>query len=141
MFLEKTRTQWGAQFCQPIYRDWLLGELLNSSIQAEGFLESWRRDDTAGRYIVAAWTRAEWSGHVKPTTDPLKMAKGLDLMLALGLTNFTRAARETTGTKFRNNLRRQRREREMADEAGITLGTTVGSTADPPPIDGEAVPD
>lgn len=126
VLLDNIRTEFGRDFCQPVYCEWFVSETLGQRIQSPGFLDAYRDPSMDAQYIYQAWTMSDWSGHVKPTTDMVKQARGLGMLLDLGLTNFTRASREATGTTFRKNLKRQKREREQAAEAGIPLSVRGG---------------
>lgn len=121
--LEPEREHFAAQNCQPVYSDWLIGEVLAGRLNAPGFLESWMGRTAADRYRFAAWTRAMWSGPVKPLIDPVKAANGAGLLLDRGLTTHTRSSRELTGTKFARNIRMQAKERRLAASLGVPLGT------------------
>jgi capsid protein len=115
MYLTRVRTSFGDTFCQPIYVEWLLSEALNQRVQADGLLESWR--DARLYDTFGAWTSADWSGHIKPSTDIFKQARGLELMLSMGALSRDRMSREATGTKFSKNVKKLRRENEQLAEA------------------------
>lgn len=115
-YLAKVRAQFGAQFCAPVYEDWLLSEVLSGTITASGMLESWRMDDR--RVAWASWVRSEWAGYVKPAVDLSKLVKGYVELVNEGLITRARAARELTGTDFAKNVRRLARENRMLREAG-----------------------
>jgi lambda family phage portal protein len=134
MYLDRVRTDFGRCFCAPIYNDWLLSEVLNERIAAPGMLDAWR--DPRQHDIYAAWTASDWTGHIKPSTDILKQARGYRVALDRGLTNYDRASREFSGTKFSKNVRKLRRELEMLREIGLVPIETEGR-AEP----GEGDPD
>jgi len=110
LFLNTVREAWGDDFCQPIYVEWLLSEVLAGRIVAAGLLESWR--DPLRFDQFAAWTAADWSGAIKPSVDLVKQANGYELLCAQGFISRDRAARETTGTKFSKNVKKLARENE-----------------------------
>lgn len=130
MYLDRIRMDFGEAFCQPIYESWLVSEVLQGHIVAPGLLDAWR--DRSRWDEFGAWTMADWAGHVKPSTDPHKYVRGVEGALALGLITHDRAAREFSGTKFSNNIRKQRRERELMEEAGLTPSAQAPSPAPPP---------
>lgn len=117
--LDAGRMSWGEQFCQPIYSDWLLSSVLARKVEAAGLFDAWRSGDLD---TVAAWTNSDWTGHVKPSVDVVKMGNGQEKLLSLGLTTFDRASRETTGTKFSTNVKKQLRERRQLAELQAVLG-------------------
>lgn len=110
MYLNSFRTSFGEEFCQPIYIEWFIGEVLNRRIVADGFLEAWRNPRLYD--IYNAWICTDWSGAIKPSTDILKQAKGYIAMVAEGWITNARAARELTGTKYSKNIAQLRRENE-----------------------------
>lgn len=117
MYLDRVRTDFGSSFCAPIYGDWLLSEVLNDRIAAPGLLDAWR--DPLQYVAYAAWTASDWTGHIKPSTDLLKQARGYRVALDRGLTNYDRASREFSGTKFSKNVRKLRRELELLRQIGL----------------------
>lgn len=129
--LEPEREHFASGNCQPIYQDWLIGEVLAGRLIAPGFIEAWRGRTAEDRYRFAAWTRAEWSGAVKPLIDPRKAADGAALLIDRALLTHTRASRELTGTKFARNLRMIAKERRKAAELGVPLGTITPSPNQP----------
>ena len=114
-FLNAERQEVGKDFCQPVYSDWLLSEVLLQRIEAPGFLDSWR--DRRRYDIYGAWVASDWTGSIKPSTDIVKTAKGQGMMIDRGLTTHSRAAAETTGTSFNRNVKRLKRENELMAEA------------------------
>lgn len=118
IYLEPVRKFFGAQVCQPIYREWLICTVLNRTLKAVGFIEAWRESNF---YVFAGWLHSDWAGHVKPSTDTLKQAKGIRMMLEDGLITGQRAAREINGTKWSQNIAIRKREIEMMKDAGMTI--------------------
>lgn len=112
MYLHLFRFFFGANFCQPIYEEYLIAEVLLDRVAAPGFLEAWR--DVYMQYATyGAWVSAEWIGSIKPSTDPLKMAKALALAVDRGWITNHRAARQLNGTKFRRNVSTLTRENQL----------------------------
>lgn len=119
MYLNRQRTDFGQDFCQPIYEDWLISEVLLGNIKAPGLLDAWRN---AARYdVLGAWTDADWSGAIKPSTDVLKQAKGMKMIVAEGWATNERASREIMGMKFRKNMKRIKRENQLKVDAARPL--------------------
>src|SRR6478735_67164 len=95
MYVEKARTNFGEQFCTPIYVEWLLAETLMGNVLAPGLLESWRNP---AQYVTfGAFTASDWTGAIKPSVDPGKQAGAIQTLLEMGLTTYARAAREING--------------------------------------------
>lgn len=108
IYLNKIWSDWGETFCDPIYSEWLISEVLIGRIQAPGLLDAWR--DPMQYDKLAAWLATEWNGSIKPSTDMLKQVKASELLIAGGLSTRAREARITTGTKFSKNAKRIERE-------------------------------
>ena len=111
LFQNRARTEFGEAFCQCVYEDWFISQVLNQEISADGFLEAWR--DPVKYVVFGAWLASDWSGAIKLSTDVKKQAEGYMLMEQQGWITNERASRELTGTKFRKNMKRLRREREL----------------------------
>lgn len=115
IYLNRVWSDWGEQFCSPIYVEWLVSEELLGKINTPGLLAAWR--DPEQHDQLAAWTCVDWYGSIKPSTDMLKQAKGSAMLVAEGWSTNARESRITTGTKFSKNIKRLRRENEMKAEA------------------------
>jgi len=137
IYLNAIRTEFGSQFCKPIYFEWLVSSVLNGTITAEGLLQAFRNPREFA--LFAAWCRSDWSGHVKPAVDLTKLAKGYELLIAMGLITRDRAARELTGTKFSRNIRKLKLENVEVAEANEPLepAPPAALPAPPPTDDGE----
>jgi lambda family phage portal protein len=124
-YLNKAREEFGADFCQPIYQEWLLSEVLSQKIITSGqqLLNAWR--DPLKYDIFGAWLKSDWSGAVKPSTDPLKQTKAYERKVANGWITNDRAAKELNGTKFSRNMQTIKRENETKKNAGLQV---VGAT-------------
>jgi len=114
-YLSSAREAFGKAFCAPIYHEWLLSEVLKKNVAAPGLVESWR--DVRQYITYGAWTQSDWTGNIKPSVDPLKLANATEKMIDLGLMTRDRAARETTGTKYSKNVQKLKRENEQLAEA------------------------
>lgn len=115
MYLNKVRTAFGFAFCQPIYVEWLLAQVLSKRIEARGLVEAWR--DPLQYDTFASWISADWAGQIKPAVDLTKLVGGYDAMVAGGYIDRERAARELTGTNFRKNVQRLKRQNVLLAEA------------------------
>lgn len=115
IYLNRVWSDWGEQFCSPIYVEWIVSETLLGKINAPGLLDAWR--DPAKHDILAAWVCVDWYGSIKPSTDTLKQTKGSKMLVDEGWSTNAREARITTGTKFSKNIKRLRRENLQKAEA------------------------
>lgn len=134
-YLNKIRTDFGRGFCVPIYHDWLISEVLNGKIEADGLLEAWR--DPSQYDVLGAWFSCDWSGNIKPAVDLTKLTTGYEALIRLGLITRDRASRELTGTKFSKNVRKLKRENEQLAEANRVLVELEQPPAPAPPADSD----
>jgi lambda family phage portal protein len=135
IYLNRVRHQFGEDFCHRVYVEWLLAEVLQGKIEAAGLLEAWRDPNKADTF--GAWTLADWCGHIKPSTDTLKQARGYKMMLDMGLITRDRAAREMSGTKYSKNVKRLKIENEQLVDALLPLQElNITDDGDGPPDDG-----
>lgn len=115
MYLEKFWSEWGETFCTPIYIEWLIAETLLGKIKTPALLNAWR--DPQQYDIFGAITMVEWYGSVKPSTDPVKTAKGSKLLVDSGFSTYARESRGNNGTKFSKNVKRLKKENTQLAEA------------------------
>lgn len=129
-YINKIWAGFGQDFCTPIYNEWLVSEALLGKIEAKGFLEAW--GDPTKFDVFGAWSRVNWYGSVKPTTDMLKATRGSQALVQEGWSTNAREARVLTGTKFSDNVAWLKRENaakadsmrpflELSKEYGVPL--------------------
>lgn len=139
MYLNRIWGEFGQAFCSPVYRDWMLSEVLAGRIRAPGFLNVWR--NRLVQYVeYAAWTGVEWLGSIKPSTDMLKAVKGSKMLIEEGMSTRAREARILTGTKFSRNVRELARENEAMAKANEPL-VEAGLIGKAPASEGSDAPD
>ena len=119
LYLNRVRTDFGETFCKPIYQEWLVAQVLGGRIEQAQILSAWR--DQAQYDIFGAWVSSEWAGHIKPSTDLVKQAKGYQILIAEGAISRDLMSKEITGTKFSKNIKKLRRENEMLAEVNDLL--------------------
>ena len=115
MYLDMRRDAFGKDFCQPIYVEWLLAEVLNGKIKATGLLEALR--DPMGYAELAAWVSSDWSGHIKPAVDRAKLVRGFTEEIEAGVTTRARVSRELSGQKYSKVVKQLKRENELLADA------------------------
>ena len=138
MYLERIRTGFGEEFCDPIYQDHLLSEILNGNIQANGFIEAWK--DISKWDIYGAWSQADWAGAIKPNVDLLKEVRAYKELASEGWITRDRAAKELTGQKYSKIIAQLKREnRELAVALGplIDAGIIKDENPETEPIEEE----
>lgn len=139
LFLNPTRTRFGEEFCGPVYEDWLLSQVRLRKVIAVGLIEAF--NDNAQDDIYGAWVSSDWSGHVKPSLDPVKTTRSYTEQAEQGFVTRDRAAREINGTKFSKNVKKLKRENEQLAEAMrplLEVEQLLKATAQPlPPENGK----
>lgn len=103
-----------ADFCQPIYEEWLSEAVAKGRIKAPGFFTD--------PIIKSAYCSAEWSGPSAGQLDPTKEVQAADLRVQGGYSTREREARELTGTDFYKNVKQRKREEELLKEVGKNAG-------------------
>lgn len=126
----KTRRTWfAANFCQPIYEEWLYEAILTGRIQANGFIE-----DEA---IRKAYCNAEWNGPTAGQLDPLKETQAAEARVQSGFSTRSKEASEMNGTDFAQNAKMAIKEGELMREAGLGLENVTDGEADSKETDDE----
>ena len=120
IYLAMIWDRFAAEFCKPIYGEWLAGEVLSQRVIAAGFTDALR--DTKKRTVASSWLVSEWTGSVKPSTDMVKQATAFEKLTDRGWSTNVLASRLLTGTKFATNVRRIKRERQQLIDAGLLPG-------------------
>lgn len=146
-YLNKSRTTFGENFCEPTYNEWLVAEVLQGRIEAPGLLDAWR--DPAQWDRLGAWLSSDWAGNIKPAVDLSKLASGYEKKIELGAITRDRMARELTGTKFSKNVQKLKRENEALRDAFMPIAeleaakkATAGSAgANAPGGSGQVLPE
>ncbi len=118
LYLNRIRARISTAFCKPIYEDWILSEVLNGNVVANGFLEAWRG---SVYNIYRGWISSDWGGAIKPAVDMEKEVDAYGGMTARCWVTNDRASKELTGTKFSRNARRMKRENQQIAEAVAPL--------------------
>lgn len=114
----KMRREWlTANFCQPVYEEWLTEAVLKGRIEAPGFLT-----DPARR---AAWANAEWFGDAQGQLNPLDEAKAAEVRVNAGFSTRDREASELTGMKYEQIHAVRKREEEMRRRDGLAPEAAV----------------
>lgn len=139
IFLNRERQDFGENFCQHIFTDWFISENINGKIKAKGFIESW--DNVKRNDEFNAWITADWAGAIKPSTDIRKQSEGYVTLVKNGWVTNDRAARELTGTKFRDNIEQLKRENQQIADAIRPLLELEKEMSTPTPGEGGDKPE
>lgn len=106
-YLDYVRDYIGSTFCQPIYQEWLIGEVLQKRIKCAQLIDAIVSKDFAK---TEAWYQATWSAAVKPATDLKKLVSGYIEQINNGLITRERAMKELGTGSFRREARKMLRE-------------------------------
>lgn len=97
-----------ADFCQPVYEEWLAEAASKKRVDAPGFF--------ADPLVRAAYCRAEWNGPAKGTLDPTKEVKAAESRVQNGFSTRSRETREMTGGDFYSNVDQLKQEEKKLSE-------------------------
>lgn len=125
------REEMGDQMIKPCYRELLLSLVLLGQVRAPGLLDA--LNDPAQWFVYASWMSAEMSGAVKPSVDPLKLAKALDLMVISGFITRARATRLATGMKHSRVVKQLEKENARLALANAPLVPVLKARSAPYP--------
>ena len=117
-----------ADFCQPIYEEWLSEAVAKGRIQAPGFFQD--------PLIRDAYCSAEWSGPSAGQLDPTKEVQAAELRVLGGFSTRTRETMELTGTDFYKNVKQRKREEELLKEVQTNekqIENTIANNGDNKP--------
>lgn len=100
---------------RPIYRSWLRTMVLTRRIEAPGLIAAARTP--ALFEVYAAWVYSEWYGIVKEAVDLPKEVLGRKGQIDMGALTYAKAARMLTGTDFKTNVGKIKREQQLLADA------------------------
>lgn len=112
------RSWWAANFCQPIYQEWLCEAVLRGRVRAPRFF-----DDPMVAY---AYSWAEWNGPTQGQLDPVKEVNAAALRVENGFSTRQRETAELTGGDWDMNHRQRVKEEALRREAGLGVAATGG---------------
>lgn len=119
------RSWLAADFCQPIYEEWLAEAVAKGRINAPGFFS-----DLA---IRKAYSRAEWNGPARGLLDPVQEVSAAESRVKNGFSTRAAETMEMTGTDYYANVEQLRQEeerlREVKDIAEKQNGAVPAGTA------------
>ena len=105
-----------ADFCQPIYEEWLTEAVAKGRIAAPGFF--------ADPLVRKAYCKASWNGPAQGLLNPVQEVQAAQLRVTNGFSNRTRESMELTGTDYNDNIRQLRDEEEQLKEVKDIAGDT-----------------
>lgn len=97
-----------ADFCQPIYEEWLAEAAAKKRIDAPGFFTD--------PLIRKAYCKAEWNGPAKGMLDPVKEVTAAEKRVANGFSTRSSETMEMTGGNFYTNADQLKNEEKKLSE-------------------------
>lgn len=97
-----------ADFCQPIYEEWLAEAVAKKRIDAPGFFTD--------PLIRKAYCKAEWNGPAKGMLDPVKEVTAAEKRVANGFSTRSSETMEMTGGDFYTNADQLKNEEKKLSE-------------------------
>jgi capsid protein len=138
-YLSLIRDRFGANYNQPVYEQWLIGETLTKRIVCAGLIESLR--DPSMYVERGVWFQACWVASIKPTTDLKKLTAGYTALIANGLITRERAMKELGTGSFRRDQRKMKREAELMSEVVKASSWMLPETPETVPSDTPKTPE
>lgn len=102
------RGWFAADFCQPIFEEFMCEAVAKGRIKAPGFF--------ADPLIKKAYCTAEWNGPSAGQLDPKKEVEAAELRIQGGFSTRDRETTELTGGDFYKNMRQRKREEKLLKE-------------------------
>jgi lambda family phage portal protein len=127
-FFRRHRAWLAADFCQPIYEEWLAEAVARGRISAPGFFS-----DPA---IRAAYCGAEWNGPSAGQLDPLKEVNAAVVRVQHGFSTRAKETAELTGGDWGANYRQRVIEERMMRDGGLIIPTAIRETLQDQNVDG-----
>lgn len=91
-----------ANFCQPIFEEWLDEAVAKGYIKLKGYFDN--------PLIRKAYQQAEWYGETQSQLDPYKEIKAAELRIATGISTVAREARAINGSDWKENMEQRKLE-------------------------------
>ncbi len=108
-----------ADFCKPIYEEWLSEAVAKGRIRAPGFFND--------PIIRDAYCSAEWNGPSSGQLDPKEEVEAAILRVQNGFSTRERETTELTGTDFYKNIKQRKREEELMKEVNGNVSGNIGA--------------
>lgn len=113
-----------ADFLNPIFEMWFLGEVEAGRIKA---------DRINSKLIKQAWLHKRWIGIARISIDPFKEAKAVTERLAEGLSTREIESQNYNGTSYEDNIGKLKEENDLLAEANKELISVEKGPVEPVP--------
>lgn len=97
-----------ADFCQPVFEEFMCEAVAKGRIKAPGFFSD--------PLIRKAYCAAEWNGPSAGQLDPKKEVEAAELRVSGGFSTREKETRELTGGDFNKNMKQRKREEKSLKE-------------------------
>lgn len=122
----RIRREWlAANFCQPVYEEWLSEAVLSGRVRAPGFF----RDPLIRR----AWCGSTWSGDGPGALDPLKEIQAAKERMDAGVSTLAEEVVAWDGGDWQQKHRQRARERAARVDDGLQEPVGAAAPAAPAP--------
>lgn len=128
LLIDKEAWKAGSDYMQYIYEEWLISNVLNGDIQANGLLDAWNNNDWL---IYNAWLNCEFTGLSRPSVDGYKDAQEAREKLQLGITTFDKESKKLSKMKFRTIIKKRKIEQELMKRFGIRSSVDENTMGEP----------
>jgi len=128
IYIDKRSWLMGCDFLQNVYEEWVIANIINGKIQANGLLDAWYSGNWE---LYNAWLNAEWTGLSRPSVDGLKDAQTSKELLQIGISNFDIESRRNTGMRFRPNAQKLRAQKKYMENLGLISSVDENTSGEP----------
>jgi capsid protein len=116
------RAELSSDFLDPVFEEWLTGEIAAGRIQAPGWSDP---------FLRRAWLNHTWIGQPMPNIDPLRTAKADETYAGLGAQTLDHIARNLNGSDGSTNRAKLTRElTELPDMPWRNQGNNSSSSGE-----------
>jgi lambda family phage portal protein len=123
------RTWLAADFCQPIYEQWLAEAVARGHVKAPGFFS-----DPVRR---AAWCGAEWHGPSQGQLNPIDEVEAAEKRVEGGFSTRARETAELTGMNWDRNHKVRVREERLRRDGQVATNPSTSTADDPPAVEAD----
>lgn len=126
--VDKKVYDFARQLNDPVFVEWLTGEILNGSIKAPGYVNSLFNDSLY--HIRNAWQNTIWRGLPQTSVDIKKMVQALAIVEEKGWQTNEAISEQYFKSDFFDNIRRQKTENLLRADAQVTTADSGDNSGD-----------
>jgi lambda family phage portal protein len=128
VYLSYAFWRFGSEFLEPIYREFVIAEVLYGSTNAPGLLNAIYSNN---KKIINAWLSCEFSGLSRPSVDLTKDMLAAEKGLALRITTYDQQCKKVSGMSFRTVVQKLAREKKVLEKNGLISSVDEDSMGNP----------